>query len=180
MVLTGLPAGERVPLSEVRARPHRWVSRPRLVEVLTDLDLLHDDSIPAIRSWVDHVTSHLTPGFINPVRQWLLVLLDGDTRSRPRSASSIHVYFSCVRPFLDDWVARYDHLREVTRSDIGAALGPLSGSRRATTTNAMRSLYRHQIHRRRRAPARRRTRPGTQPRSRLKSSRNPPEKGTGA
>ncbi|MDP9843365.1 tyrosine-type recombinase/integrase [Streptosporangium lutulentum] len=141
MVLTGLPAGERVPLSEVRSRPHRWVSRPRLVEVLTDLDLLHDDSVSAIRSWVDHATSHFTPGFINPVRQWLLVLLDGDARSRPRSASSIHVYFSCVRPFLDDWAARYDHLREVTRFDIGAALGPLSGSRRATTTSAMRSLF---------------------------------------
>ncbi|WP_344953978.1 hypothetical protein, partial [Sphaerisporangium flaviroseum] len=61
------------------------MSRPRLIEVLTDLDLLHDDSAPAIRSWIDRVTSHLAPGFINPVRQWLLVLLNGDTRSRPRS-----------------------------------------------------------------------------------------------
>jgi site-specific recombinase XerD len=140
-VLTGLPAGERVPLSEVRAQPHRWASRPRLVEVLTDLDLLQDDSVPAIRSWIDRVTSHLAPGFINPVRQWLLTLLDGDTRSRPRSASSLYVYFGCLRPFLDDWAAGYDHLREVTRSDIRAALGPLSGSRRAAATNAMRSLF---------------------------------------
>ncbi|MGI5291173.1 hypothetical protein ACQEVF_48785 [Nonomuraea polychroma] len=140
-VLTSLPAGERVPLSEVRARPQRWVSRPRLIEVLTDLDLLHDDSAPAIRSWIDRVTSHLAPGFINPVRQWLLVLLNGDTRSRPRSASSIYVYFGCIRPFLDDWAAGYDHLREVTRSDIRTALGPLSGSRRATATSAMRSLF---------------------------------------
>jgi hypothetical protein len=44
-VLTGLSAGERVPLGEVRARPHRWVSRPRLVEVLTDLDLLQDEPV---------------------------------------------------------------------------------------------------------------------------------------
>jgi hypothetical protein len=39
-VLAGRPTGERVPLSEVRSRPHRWVSRPRLIEVLTDLGLL--------------------------------------------------------------------------------------------------------------------------------------------
>jgi hypothetical protein len=117
-VLTDLPAGERVLLSEVRARPHRWVSRPRLVEVLIDLDLLHDDSVPAIRSWIDHVTGSFVPGYITPVRQWLMVLLDGDTRSRSRSASSIYVYFGCIRPFLDDWAAGYDHLREVTRSDI--------------------------------------------------------------
>ncbi|MCA2187760.1 integrase [Nonomuraea cavernae] len=140
-VLTDLPAGERVLLSEVRARPHRWVSRPRLVEVLTDLDLLHDDSAPAIRSWIDRVTGSFAPGYITPVRQWLLVLLDGDTRSRSRSASSIYVYFSCIRPFLDDWAAGYDHLREVTRSDIRAALGPLRGSRRATATSALRSLF---------------------------------------
>ncbi|WP_405148903.1 hypothetical protein OG589_12725 [Sphaerisporangium sp. NBC_01403] len=140
-MLTGLPAGECVLLSEVRTRPHRWVSRPRLIEVLTDLDLLQDDSAPAIRSWIDRGTSQLAPGFITPVRQWLLVLLDGDTRARPRSASSIYVYFGCIRPFLDDWAASYDHLREVTRSDISAALGPLSGSRRATATSAVRSLF---------------------------------------
>ncbi|WP_406314959.1 hypothetical protein OHA77_15075 [Streptosporangium sp. NBC_01639] len=140
-VLTGLPAGERVSLSEVRARPHRWVSRPRLIDVLIDLDLLHDDSDPAIKSWIDRVTIPFTPGFIIPVRQWLLILLNGDARARPRSASSIYVYFGAIRPFLDDWAASYDHLREVTRSDIHAALGPLSGSRRATTISALRSLF---------------------------------------
>lgn len=140
-MLTGLPAGERVPLSQVRARPHRWVSRPRPIEVLTDLDLLHDDSAPAIRSWIDRATCRLPSGFITPVRQWLLVLLNGDTRSRPRSVSSIYVYFGAIRPFLDDWAASYDHLREVTRSDISAALRPLSGSQRHTATSAVRSLF---------------------------------------
>jgi integrase len=118
------------------------VSRPRLIEVLTDLDLLHDESAPAIRSWIDRVTSHLTPGFINPIRQWLLVLINGDTRSRPRSASSIYVYFGCIRSFLDAWAADHDHLREVTRADIHAALDPLNGSRRHTATSALRSLFR--------------------------------------
>lgn len=61
-VLYGRPAGERVPLSEVRTRPHRWVSRPRLAEVLADLELLEDDSMIAVRSWIDRVTSDLPPG----------------------------------------------------------------------------------------------------------------------
>ncbi|WP_189249876.1 hypothetical protein [Streptosporangium pseudovulgare] len=109
--------------------------------MLTDLDLLHDGSVPEIRSWIERVICNLTPGFIDPVRQWLLVLLNGDTRADRRSSSSIYVYFGCVRPFLDDWAAGYDHLREVTRSDIHAVLGPLNGSRRHTATSAVRSLF---------------------------------------
>ncbi|MGW0059524.1 hypothetical protein ACWDTT_06265 [Streptosporangium sandarakinum] len=84
--------------------------------MLTDLDLLHDGSVPEIRSWIERVTCDLAPGFIDPVRQWLLVLLDGGTRAHRRSSSSIYVYFGCVRPFLDDRAADYDHLREFTRS----------------------------------------------------------------
>jgi hypothetical protein len=59
----------------------------------------------------------------------------------PVRVQHLYVYFCCIRPFLDDWAAGYDHLREVTRSDVRAALGPLSGSRRATATSAMRSLF---------------------------------------
>jgi hypothetical protein len=92
-VLDGRPAGHRVPLSEVRARPHRWVSRPRLIEVRTDLRLLDDDSTTAIRSWIDCVTGDLVSGFAEPVRHWLTVLLDGDARARPRSVTTIYVYF---------------------------------------------------------------------------------------
>ncbi|MGW5380968.1 integrase [Nocardia sp. NPDC003999] len=142
-VLEGRPAGQRVLLSEARSRPHRWVSRPRLVEVLTDLDLLDDDSTTtAIRSWIDCVTSDFTPGFAEPVKRWLTVLLDGDTRARPRSTSTIYVYFGCARPFLEQWVTRYDHLREVTRTDIGAALEPLDGWKRTNAAAALRSLFR--------------------------------------
>ncbi|WP_238845623.1 hypothetical protein [Nocardia terpenica] len=140
-VLEGRPAGQRVPLSEVRTRPHRWVSRPRLIEVLTDLDLLDDDSTAAIRSWIDCVTTDLAPGFVEPVRHWLTVLLDGDARALPRSTSTVYVYFGCARPFLEQWASRYDHLREVTRTDISAALAPLDGWKRANVTAALRSLF---------------------------------------
>ncbi|WP_429426506.1 site-specific integrase [Nocardia sp. GAS34] len=141
-VLTGQPGGERVLLSEVRSRPHRRVSRPRLIEVLADLGLLEDDSTPSIQSWIHCVTTDLTPGFAEPVRHWLTVLLEGDARARPRSASTLHVYFGCARPFLEHWATRYDHLREVTRADITAALKPLTGSQRFNATCALRSLFR--------------------------------------
>ena len=141
-VLDGRALDQPVPLSEVRARPHRWVSRRRLAEVLTDLGMLTDDSVTAIRSWIDRVTSDLASGFAEPARHWLTVLLDGDPRARPRSASTIYVYFGSVRPFLEHWATRHDHLREVTPADIRAALAPLNGSKRSNATSALRSLFR--------------------------------------
>lgn len=141
-VLEGRPVDERVPLSEVRSRPHRRVSRPRLAEVLTALGMLHDDTTAATQAWIDRATSDLAPGFAEPSRRWLLVLLEGDARARPRSPSTIHVYFGAVRPFLEHWATAHDHLREVTTSDIYAALKPLSAWRRKNAVTALRSLFR--------------------------------------
>lgn len=96
-VLAGRLAGERVPLSAVRTRTHRHVPKPRLAEVLADLDLLDDDTTPVIRVWIDRNTSDLAPGFAEPVRGWLLVLLDGDARSTPGSHGTLYAYFGSVR-----------------------------------------------------------------------------------
>lgn len=140
-VLDGRPAGEHVPLADVRARPHRSVSRPRLAQVLADLGLLDEDPAALTRSWIDRVTSDLGPGFAQPVRDWLTVLLGGDARTHPRTPATAHVYASTVRPLLHHWVTRYDHLRQVTRGDVDAALEPLRGCRRANTLSALRSLF---------------------------------------
>jgi integrase len=140
-VLDGRRAGERVALSDVHAQPHRRVSRPRLAEVLADLGLLDADPTAVTQSWIDRVTSDLTPGFAQPVRHWLMVGFNGDARARPRAPSTIHVYFSTARRLLKHWAARYNHLREVTRSDIAAALQPLWGHQRVNTISALRSLF---------------------------------------
>ncbi|MBY8864099.1 hypothetical protein K7711_47115, partial [Nocardia sp. CA2R105] len=58
------------------------------------------------------VTRDLTPGSAGIVRHWLTVMLDGDTRARPRTPSTLRAYFSSARPFLEHWATRYDHLRE--------------------------------------------------------------------
>ena len=67
-LLAGRPTGDRVPLTEVRTRPHRLASRRRLVEILSQFDLLKDDTEPPIRAWIERVTAELRPGFAEPGR----------------------------------------------------------------------------------------------------------------
>jgi integrase len=141
-VLRDLPSGARVPMSEVRGRPHRDVSRPRLAEVLGDLGLLRDDSTAAVRALIERVTGELAPGFAGPARRWLLVLLDGGPRAKPRSQATIYAYSAAARPILQEWGRTYDHLREVTPADIYTALEPMSGYPRRKTAGALRSLFR--------------------------------------
>lgn len=140
-VLDGRSADQRVPVSEIRTRTHRRVSKPRLAEVLADLGMLDDDTTPAVRSWIERGTQALAPGLAEPARQWLVILLDGDARSKPRTAA-VYSYFGSVRPFLERWATEYDHLREVTDNDIYVALDPLRGHRRHNAAVALRSLFR--------------------------------------
>jgi hypothetical protein len=70
------------------------------------------------------------------------VLLDGDARSRPRSATTIYVYFTAVQPLIGRWSADRGHLREVTAQDIRAGLDKLRGHQLCTTITAVRSLFR--------------------------------------
>ncbi len=142
VLLDGRPAGERVTLTEIRTRTSRHTSVPRVAEVLAGLDLLDDDSIPAVRSWIERRTGELPQGFAAAVRAWLLVLLDGDARARPRSHASIYVYFAAVQPLIGRWATARGHLREVTAADINAVLDPLRGHQLRTTTVAVRSLFR--------------------------------------
>jgi integrase len=143
--LTGLledrPAGQPVTLSEVRNRTPRHASTPRVAEVLTGLGLLEDDTTPPIRSWIEHRTSDLPAGFAVVVRSWLLVLLDGDKRTAPRSHSTLYVYFGTLKPFLAQWATHRSHLREITSADVTAALEPVRGWQRNTAIAALRSLF---------------------------------------
>jgi integrase len=142
VLLGGRSAGERVTLTEIRTRTPRHTSAPRVAEVLAGLDLLEDDSIPAVRSWIERRAGELPPGFAGAVRAWLLVLSDGDARTRPRSSASIYVYFTAVQPLIEHWAANCGHLREVTADDIRTVLDPLRGHQLRTTTTALRSLFR--------------------------------------
>jgi integrase len=141
-VLAGRAAGAPARLTEVRAAIPRQASSTRVAEVLTGLGLLDDDTTPPIRAWVERRSAELPAGFADGVRAWLLVLLDGDARARPRSHSSVYAYFGGVRPHLESWAVTRGHLREVTAADVVAALDPLRGWPRSNAIAALRSLFR--------------------------------------
>ncbi|GAB2829936.1 hypothetical protein GCM10027073_67930 [Streptomyces chlorus] len=141
-VLEHRPPGKPVKLTEVRRRIPRHASSFRVAEVLARLELLEDDSASAIRSWIDDRTAELPAGFADDVRAWLLVLLDGDSRAKPRSRTCLYAYFGGVRPLLENWATPRDHLREITVSDVTAALSPLCGWQRRNAIAALRSLFR--------------------------------------
>ena len=98
VLLTDRPDGEPVTLTAVRTRMPRHTSRPRVAEVLADVGLLHDDTVPAVRDWIERRTAELPAAFAGDVRAWLLVLLDGDARARPRSHSCTGAWSPC--PFI--------------------------------------------------------------------------------
>ncbi len=131
-------------LSQVRqrVRPRSHSSATRIAEVLAELELLHDDTTAAIRTWIDRGTGELPDGFRRDIRAWLVVLLDGDARARPRSHTTLRVYFGILRPFIEHWAATCGHLREITSSDIDTVLEPLRGHRRYNAITALRSLFR--------------------------------------
>ena len=99
-VLDGHTGEDLVLLSEVRerVRPRSHSSATRIAEVLAELELLHDDTTAAIRAWIDRRVGELPAGFGRDVRAWLVVLLDGDARTRPRSPATLRVHFGIVRP----------------------------------------------------------------------------------
>ena len=140
-VLESGPA-QRVPLTAIRARLPTHTPILRVAEVLTCLGLLDNDARPAIRSWIDRCAEQLPAGFAEVVRAWLQVLLDGDSRARPRSPDSLYAYFSFVRPILERLSADHSHLREITVTDITAAIEPLRGHQRRNAVVALRSLFR--------------------------------------
>jgi hypothetical protein len=142
VVLLDSHAGERVCLTEVRARTPCGAPRLRIAEVLADVGLLDDDTAPTIRSWIDRCTSELPVGFAGPVRGWLLVLLGGDARARPRSQPTLYRYFGAIRPFIKRWSSERDHLREITTADVQAVLDPLRGHQRRNAIVGLRSLFR--------------------------------------
>jgi hypothetical protein len=110
--------------------------------VLAELELLHDDTTAAIRAWIDRRTGDLPAGFRCDVRAWLVVLLDGDARTRPRSPVTLRVHLGIVRPFIECWAATRGRLREITSGDVDTVLGPLRGHQRYNAITGLRSLFR--------------------------------------
>lgn len=142
VVLQDGPLGQAVPLTAVQAQTGGQGCSRRVAEVLAAMKLLEDDTAPAIRSWIEQRTTQLPSGFAADVRAWLLVLADGDSRTRPRSPTTLYVYLGAVKPLLHIWAPTRGHLREITVADVTAALDPQRAWARSSAVTALRSLFR--------------------------------------
>jgi hypothetical protein len=143
IVLSGHAHGDQVRYSEIFAAVRaRGLSVERTAEVLAHLDLLNDDRQASFERWLQQSLHQLAPGICRDVEAWLRTLHDGGPRTRPRSPDTVWGYARWVKPALLEWSARYDHLREVTREDVLAALKARHGWEHASTLSALRSLFR--------------------------------------
>ncbi|MCI3929203.1 hypothetical protein [Streptomyces sp. AN091965] len=144
-VLTGLPPdGQRVRHTELtRQLAGAGLPLRRTAEVLAAMDMLHHDRRPAARDWVERQTGALPAGFTGDLRDWLLWLLDGDARTRPRALGTLHSYFGAVRPVVTRWARDRGQLREITREDVTDAVAGLRGSQYTAAVTTLRSLFRH-------------------------------------
>lgn len=137
----GHPGGQPVRLSQVRAAIPARVAARLVRTVLDELGQFVDDTAPAIHAWIDRQCDTLPAGYHADVRAWLLELAEGSDRTRPRSPSTLYVYFGRVRPHLLVWSATREQLRQVTEDDISTVLDSLRGHQRAGTFTALRSLF---------------------------------------
>jgi hypothetical protein len=121
-VLESLPEGEPITLTGLRAEIGRGSARLARM-ALEEHGLVVDDTTPTMRIWIDRQADALPPGYREEIRAWLIMLLEGDERARPRAAATLYSYFGRVRPHIPAWSQTRPHLREVTRDDVVATLG---------------------------------------------------------
>jgi hypothetical protein len=144
ILLSGHADGDKIRYSELFPALRAYgISVERTVEVLGELGLFHDDRVPAFETWLDRSLAGLAPGIRANVEHWLRTLRHVGPRSRPRAPETTWTYLRTAGPSLAAWSDRYDHLREVTREDILAAIGGLTGHERHHTLSVIRSLFRH-------------------------------------
>ncbi|MBP2369860.1 integrase [Pseudonocardia parietis] len=144
VVLSGHADGERLRYSQLIEVLHRYgVSISRVAEVLSQAGLLDDDRVPAFESWLAAKLADLAPGIIDDVRAWVRALQRGGPRNHPRDLHTVRRYLRAAHPVLVDWSTRYQHLREVTTSDVTGIARALRGHPRRRTLGALRSLMRY-------------------------------------
>lgn len=117
------------------------ISSERVADVLTEMGILVDDRRSSFEDWLERKLDGLASGIRRDVETWQRTLRDGGPRTRPRTIGTVWNHMNNARPVLLEWSVRYDHLREVTRDDVLAALEGLHGVRRGNTLVALRSLF---------------------------------------
>ena len=141
LVLANHVEGDQVTYSALFTALRPRFSVERAAEVLQEMGILVDDRRPAFESWLENKLRGLPDGFAAETERWIRALHHGGPRHAARTRSTTLHYLNAVRPLLITWAELYDHLREVTRDDVLAALEPFHGNRRHTVLVALRSLF---------------------------------------
>ncbi|MFD5875855.1 hypothetical protein [Streptomyces sp. NPDC060322] len=113
----------------------------RVSEVLQEIGLLDDDRPDTFEAWLDHPTDAFALEIGEDVRRWLSAVHHGGPRRLPRSRSSTWGMLAAAHSTLLTWSAHYRHLREVTRTDVQAALDTHDGWKRKQLHISLRSLF---------------------------------------
>ncbi|WP_037972935.1 hypothetical protein [Streptosporangium amethystogenes] len=142
IVLSCHAAGDVIRQSELfPAMRALKISVERVGEVLTAMGVFHDDRTPSFEKWLERKLDGLADGIRQPTEAWLRTMREGGPRTKPRDPATVWTHMGYLRPTLLAWSQRYDHLREVTRDDVVAALDALTGSRRSNLLASLRSLF---------------------------------------
>ncbi|MFB9830727.1 hypothetical protein [Actinoallomurus acaciae] len=141
-MLSSHAAGDLVRYSELfPAMRALDISVERAAEVLAAMSVFLDDRSSSFENWLERKLDGLADGIRQPTESWLRTMRDGGPRTKPRDPATVWTHMGYVRPTLLAWSQRYDHLREVTRDDVLAALDELTGSRRSNLLVSLRSLF---------------------------------------
>lgn len=142
VLLAGRVDGEPVLHSEMFPfLRKRVIGVGRTSDVLKRMGMFRDDRRPSFEDWLTGKLDGLTPGISRDVEAWLRILHDGGPRNKARAPATVWGYMNRIRPILLTWSDRYDHLREVTRGDVQAAIDQLHGHRRRHALISLRSLF---------------------------------------
>jgi hypothetical protein len=117
------------------------ISVERVAEVLIAMGVLLDDRTSSFEAWLERKLDGLADGIRQTAEVWLRTMRDGSPRTKPRDQATVWTHMGSIRPTLLAWSQRYDHLREVTRDDVFAALDELTGYRRSNLLVSLRSLF---------------------------------------
>jgi hypothetical protein len=132
-ILLGLQdtPGAAINASDVAALSFLDVPVRPILDVLAAAGFLHDDRVPTTERWFAAKTADLPAAMVTDLRLWFEVMRHGHTsppRSKPRASRTIQSKLRWALPALHAWAAAgHEHLREITRDEVLAAL-PTSGT----------------------------------------------------
>jgi integrase len=138
------PADEPVRYSELVPLAAKDLSVERAADVLASIGMLDDDRPGPLNKALQQHLKDVAPAIRADVQDWLVQLIEGTSRTRPRSRATAANYLRAAAPVLTAWSRDHDHLREITASQVSQSLAVLpAGSPRVQALIALRSLFRY-------------------------------------